>query len=101
MIKIEEKKTINEKLVRVKQDRKVKLCIVRKICSEGAKKEELAGAKQDRKSKLCILRDKCSERLMRWHNNGIKREEKYFKKLANSAKLTDSWNGCKHDELFE
>lgn len=42
MIKMEEKemkkKTINEKLARVEQDRKMKLCIVRKMCSEGAKK---------------------------------------------------------------
>lgn len=45
MIKMEEKemkkKTINEKLAKVKQDRKMKLCIVRKMCSEGAKKNLL------------------------------------------------------------
>lgn len=45
MIKMEEKEmkkeTINEKLARVKQDRKMKLCIVRKMCSEGAKKNLL------------------------------------------------------------
>lgn len=45
MIKMEEKemkkKTINEKLARVEQDRKMKLCIVRKMCSEGAKKNLL------------------------------------------------------------
>lgn len=55
MIKMEEKemkkKTINEKLARVKQDRKMKLCIVRKMCSEGAKKN-LLGLKRDRKSRL-------------------------------------------------
>ena len=58
-------------------------------------KEELARAKQVRKLKLCISRDRCTaEGLMRRHNNGIKREEKYFKKLF------DSWNGCKDNELF-
>lgn len=57
MIKMEEKemkkKTINEKLARVEQDRKMKLCIVRKMCSEGAKKN-LLGLKRDRKSRLLI-----------------------------------------------
>lgn len=54
----------------------MKLFIARKMYSEGAKKEEIAGVKQDRKLKLCTSRDKCSKGLMRWHNNGIKREEK-------------------------
>lgn len=45
MIKIEVKKgkknRINEKLARVKQDRNMKFCIMRNMCSEGAKKNLL------------------------------------------------------------